>query len=65
MAVKNIHITPRSTKDKPLIICDFGEGNTNLKNSDLKNQRFHLTEVEMKKIAGKMAKSLTNKKGIL
>jgi hypothetical protein len=48
-----------------LTICDFGEGNTNLKNSDLKNQRFHPTEVEMKKIASKIAKSLTNKKGIL
>jgi hypothetical protein len=59
MAMKNVQIPPKKEQDKPLVICEF-EGQ-DVTSSTIGH--FHLGESEMKKVADKMIKSLTKKKG--
>lgn len=58
MAVKHVHISPRTGKDKPLEIYEFEDAETSASTG-----HFLLGENEMKKVAEKMAKTLTKKKG--
>ncbi len=57
--MKNVQIPPKKEQDKPLLICEF-EGHDVMSSAI---GHFHLGECELKKIADKMVKSLTKKKG--
>ena len=56
MAIRNIYIAPKKGEEKPLEICEL-EGQGNMPASI---GNFFLGESEMKKVAEKIAKSLTN-----
>ncbi|GLS27828.1 hypothetical protein [Marinibactrum halimedae] len=57
MAVKNIQIPPKKGQNKPLVICEFEE-----KEAPTTTGHFIAGEAELKKVADKMAKSLTKNK---
>jgi hypothetical protein len=58
MAVKNIQIPSKKGQGKPLEICEFEQHEA----QPATTNHFLLNEIEMKKVAEKMASSLGKKK---
>lgn len=57
MAIKNIHIPPKKDQDKPIVICEFTEQDTNSLTGS-----FEAQEADLKKAADAVVKSITRKK---